>query len=128
MAAVISRGDLHGLLGYFAAPFGERHRAAAAVVGIAERGDEAARAQAVDHALDGGGVEADQPPEMVLRAGADLVKLGERGELSLRQRLDHAAGEDRGVALHGDAQQEADLLVEHIAAFPPRRRGSRHNL
>ena len=72
--------------------------------------------QPVDHALDGGGVEIDQPAEMVLRARPDFVELGERGELRLRQPLDHARHEDRGVALHGDAHQEADLIVEHVAA------------
>src|SRR5512139_577305 len=53
---------------------------------------------------------------MVLRTGTDFVEFGERGELRLRQAFDHARGEDRGVALHGDAKQETDLHVEHIAA------------
>jgi hypothetical protein len=53
---------------------------------------------------------------MVLRTGADLVQLGERGELGLGQSLDHTRGEDRGVVLHGDAQQESDLIVEHITS------------
>jgi hypothetical protein len=42
---------------------------------------------------------------MVLRTGADLGELGERGELGLGQSLDHARGEDRGVALQGDAHR-----------------------
>jgi hypothetical protein len=47
------------------------------------------------------------------------VKLGERGELRLRQLLDHARHEDRGVTLHRHAEQEADLRIEGIT----RRRG-----
>ena len=86
------------------------------------------RAQSVDHALDGSGVEIDQPAEMVLRAGADLVQLGKRGELGLGQPLDHARREDRGVALQSDAQQESNLIVEHIASVLGRIRRGRHNV
>ena len=53
---------------------------------------------------------------MVLRARADLIELGERGELRLGQALDHLRRKDRGMPLHRDPQQEADLLVEHVAA------------
>jgi hypothetical protein len=90
-------GDQHGLFGHGTAALGERHRAAAAVLRVGDRSEEAARRQPVDHALDGGGVEADVPAEMVLRSGAEVVQFGERGELGLRQPLDHARGEDRGV-------------------------------
>jgi hypothetical protein len=69
-------GDQHGAPGDLAAALGERHRTAAAVRGIVERGDETVRAEPVDHALDGGGVETDQPAELVLRTGADFVELG----------------------------------------------------
>src|SRR5262249_14371552 len=55
------------------------------------------------------------PAEVVLRTRSRLEQLGQRGELGLRQLFDHARGENRGVALRGDAQQKADLLVEHIA-------------
>jgi hypothetical protein len=34
--------------------------------------------------------------------------------LGLRQASDHARAEQRGVTLHGDAHQEADLIVEHV--------------
>src|SRR5450631_3177630 len=63
-------GDQLGGLRHLTAALGERQRAAAAVVWIGERGQKAARTQPVDHALDGGGVEIDQPAEMVLRTGA----------------------------------------------------------
>jgi hypothetical protein len=35
---------------------------------------------------------------------------------------------DRGVALHGDAQQEPDLLVEQVASMLRRFRRRRHNI
>jgi len=33
----------------------------------------------------------------------------------LRQALDHARREDRGMALHGYPQQKTDLVIEHVA-------------
>src|SRR5512135_1507733 len=75
-------GDQLGCFGHLAAAVSERHLAAAAVLRIVKRTDEAARAQPIDYALDGGSVEIDQLAEMVLRTGADFVELGERGKLS----------------------------------------------
>jgi hypothetical protein len=110
------RGDVHGGFGHQPPSLGQSEGATAAVGRVGCSGYKGTCGEAVDHALDGGGVEADQPAEVVLRAGPDLVELGERRELRLCQPLDHARGENRGVTLHRDAQQKADLLVEFIAA------------
>ena len=58
-------GDQHGLFGHGTAALGERHRAAAAVLRVADRGEEPARGQPVDHALVSGGIEIDVAAEMV---------------------------------------------------------------
>src|SRR4029078_1011569 len=55
--------------------------------------------------------------EIVLRARANLVELGERGELRLREALDHARGKDRRMACHRDAHERPDLIIKHIAIF-----------
>ena len=119
--------DHGGFLGHGAPALGERDRAAAAVSRIVERSDETAHAEPVDHALDGGGVEIDQAAEMVLRTGADFIEFGECCELGLRQAADHARHEDRGMALHGDAHQETDLIVQLITPRF-RRSGGHHGL
>src|SRR4029078_13184771 len=62
-------------------------------------------------------IEIDETTEIVLRARANLVELGERGELRLREALDHARGKDRRMALHRDAHEEPDLIIKHIAIF-----------
>jgi hypothetical protein len=58
--------------------------AAATILWIGRRRQKAAHGQAVDHALDGRGVEKNVAAEMVLRTGTDVVQFGERGELGLR--------------------------------------------
>ena len=54
---------------------GQRDGAQPAVAGIGLRGNEFAQLQAVDDALDGGRIEIDQAPQLVLRTGADFKSL-----------------------------------------------------
>lgn len=93
---------------------GDGHHAAAAVVRVDLNGHQISHPQPVDHTLDGRSIEINQPAEMVLRAGADLHQLGQRGKLGLRQVVGHQRHEDRGVPLHRHAQQKADLIVHEI--------------
>ena len=109
--------NLHRRLGCAPPAIGECDRPAAAVFGIAKCGHEAAQMQAINHALDGRRIEIDKSAEIVLRTRANLVELGERGELRLREALDHARGEDRRMALHRNAHEEPDLIIKHIAIF-----------
>ena len=97
--------------------FRQRHRAAAAVVGVAAGRDKTAQAETIHHPLDGGGVEIDQPTEVVLRARTHLMQLGHHRKLGLGQFLDHRRHEDRGMPLHRDPHQESDLGVEQIVRW-----------
>ena len=109
-----ARGKLDRGLGHGSAMLRQRDGAPPAVAGIGLRRDEFAKLQAVDDALDRGGIEIDQAPELILRTGADLQEFGECGELRLRQLVRHLRHEDRGVALHRHPQQKSDLLVHHV--------------
>ena len=85
-------------------------------VGSPSDGHQPADAQAIDHALDGGGVQIDQTPEMVLRTRPDFGELGQRGELGLGQIADHARCENRSMPLHGDPHEKADLVFHDVVA------------
>src|ERR1700716_4259310 len=109
-----SPATLHRRIRDGAAGIGQRDGAAAAVVRIRAGGNEAAHPEPIHDAFGGGGVEIDQGGELVLRARSHLAQFGERRELRLRQPLDDPRHEDRGMPLHRDTQQEADLIVEPI--------------
>src|SRR6516162_1671176 len=97
----------------------EAYQKAAAVLGIRTGLGQAACGEAVDHALDGGGIHRRQPPELVLRTRPGFVQLGKRRPLRRRQVDADIAREDRSVPLPYLAQDETDLLVEDVGR--PRR-------
>jgi hypothetical protein len=43
------------------------------------------------------------------------MQLGQGGELSLREIIQHVRHENRRMTLHGDAEQESDLVVNPVA-------------
>jgi hypothetical protein len=108
-------GNRDGGLRHVPAGLAQRNRAATLVAGILLGCDEAARDEAIDHALDGCAIQINQASKLVLRARAHLQQLRQRRELRLRQSFDHARHEDRGVALHRYAHQEPGLIIEAVA-------------
>ena len=77
-------------------------------------GDEIARAQPIDNALDRRHIHRCQPAKLVLRRLAKLAKLGKRGELG-RRHLRNQGRKNRDMPLHGPPHDKADLAFEYIA-------------
>ena len=105
--------------------FGQTQDEQTCIAAVGTREDEAALRQAVDDAFDGGSVHRSQTAEMVLRAGADFVELGEGGELRGGQTLGNARGKNGGVALVGLAQEKTNLLFENVFCGSARNRAAR---
>ena len=97
----------------------ETDQQAAAVLRVRAGLGEAARGQAVDHALDGGDIHRGEAAELVLRARAGFGEFCQRRPLRRRQIDADLARENGGVALPDLAQDKTDLLLQYVGR--PRR-------
>ena len=74
-----------GLLCDLGAGFRQGDHAMPAISGIDFNRNNAPHPKSTDNAFGGGGIQADEPPEMILGGGADFGQLGHYGELGLGQ-------------------------------------------